>query len=119
MKNAILALIFSLLINCSPTEDKPADLPMAVSNNALTSLTVDGKRYVYTFGGMGAGKTHKDITLRSFRYSLDENLWEELPPLPDTMPKIAAAASVVKDKIYIIGGYYVFPDGHEKSHIRE
>ncbi len=29
--------------------------------------------------------------------------------------KIASAASVVKGKIYIIGGYHVFPDGHEKS----
>ena len=99
---------------CTPERDLDR-MPVTISNNAVVGFTDDGGDYIYSFGGIDGSKTISGITLRSFRYSIDENQWEELAALPDTMPKIAAAASLVKDKIYIIGGYHVFPDGHEKS----
>ncbi len=92
-----------------------AVMPIAVTNHAIAAVEVDGKDYVYTFGGLGTGKTHQDITLRSFKYDVAANVWSEIAALPDTMGKIAAAASTVGGKIYIVGGYHVFPDGHEKS----
>lgn len=92
-----------------------ADMPAAITNHAIAAVHVDGKAYVYTFGGLGAGKAAEDITLRSFRYDVSENAWREIAALPDTMGKIASAASTVNGKIYIIGGYHVFPDGHEQS----
>lgn len=108
-----LVLIFAAC-DQNPIEEL-AELSIPITNNAVCGVVVDGKEYVYSFGGLGAGKTHEDITLRSFRLDVQANIWTEIDPLPDTMPKIAAAASVVKGKIYIIGGYHVFPDGHEKS----
>ncbi len=92
-----------------------AEMPMAITNHAIASVEVGGKDYVYTFGGLEAGKTYSDITLRSFKYDVSENIWSEIAALPDTMGKVAAAASTVAGKIYIVGGYHVFPDGHEKS----
>lgn len=116
MKNFPKILLAFALLSCEVSKPlDPPDMPMAVSNNAVVGIQVDGKDYVYSFGGIGTGKTHVDITLRSFKYSVEESLWTEIASLPDTMGKIASAASVVKGKIYIIGGYYVFPDGHEKS----
>lgn len=121
MKNSFyycFALLFcSFLSQCQPAAPfaRMADMPMAITNNALCGITIDNKEYVYSFGGLGKNKTHEDITLRSFKYDVQENLWSEIAALPDTMGKVAAAANVIKGKIYIVGGYYVFPDGHEKS----
>lgn len=117
MRNFILAAPLLVILSCAqpPSQRVINKLPLGVSNNAVTAINLSGKEYIYSFGGIDNTKSHSGITLKSFRYSVSENQWDEIDPLPDTMPKIAAAASVVKGKIYIIGGYYVFPDGHEKS----
>lgn len=71
---------------------------------------------LFVFGGLGAGKTHADITLKSYLVSIrhpDKAEW--LPPLPDTLGKIASAASTLNNIIYIVGGYHVFPNHQERS----
>jgi len=113
-KNSSLAISLFFAITAYG-QSQTSDLPIAISNNAVVGIKVDGKDYVYSFGGIGAAKTHNDITLRSYKYDVSENIWTEIAALPDTMPKIASATSVVGGLIYIIGGYHVFPDGHEKS----
>ena len=114
MRNYSSLFLFTVLISCK-AKVNPDRIPITISNNAIASVDVDGRDYIYSFGGIGNSKDHSDITLRSFKYSVDENVWEEISPLPDTMPKIASAASVINGIIYIVGGYHVFPDGHEKS----
>ncbi len=90
-------------------------LPIPISNNAVTQATIGGSSYVYSFGGIGTSKTYSDITLRSFKYDVLNNTWSEIAPLPSGQPRIAAAASTVKNKIYIIGGYSVAANGNETS----
>jgi N-acetylneuraminic acid mutarotase len=90
-------------------------MPMAVSNNAVAAAAVGKTTYVYSFGGIDTSKKYSGITQKSFRYKTRTKKWAEIPSLPDTLGKIASAASTVKNKIYIIGGYHVFKDGTEKS----
>lgn len=90
-------------------------MPFATSNNAVCEAIVGGNEFVYSFGGIGTGKTYADIHLRSFKYTVSTNTWEEIDPLPDALTKIAAGASFVKDKIYILGGYHVYSNGNEIS----
>ena len=92
-----------------------APMPEPVSNNAVTEGSVNGKPYIYSFAGIDSTKIYSGIHLKAFRYDVDADQWDTLPPLPDTMGKIAAAANRVGDVIYIIGGYHVFSDGHEVS----
>ncbi len=91
------------------------DMPIAVANNAVVAANVNGREYVYSFGGIATGLTYADITQQSFRYDVLANTWDTLPPLPDTLGKLAMAASYVNGKIYIIGGYHVLPNGNEIS----
>jgi hypothetical protein len=79
----------------------------------LASAKVNGNTYVYSFCGIDSSKNHSGIHLKSFRFNVNQNLWESFPDVPDTLGKIAAAASVIKDTIYIIGGYHVMPNGYE------
>lgn len=121
MRRYLLALnlLFSLSLFAQTdsawqiTELQP--LPEAVSNNAVIQAQVNGEWYVYSFTGIGGNLTYSGIHLKAFKFDYGQNSWSALPDVPDTMGKIAAAASVVKGKIYIIGGYHVFANGDEIS----
>ena len=89
--------------------------PERITNNAVAEGLVNGVPYIYTFGGLDSTKLYSGIHLRSYRYNTNTNVWDTIAVLPDTLGKIAAAASRVKDKIYIIGGYHVYANGGEAS----
>lgn len=90
-------------------------MPFRTSNNAVCEASVAGEDFVYSFGGIDFTKSYDGIHQRSFKYTVASNSWEEIAPLPDTLGKIAAGASFVKGKIYILGGYHVFANGNEIS----
>jgi hypothetical protein len=90
-------------------------MPERVSNNAVVEGFINGEPYVYSFAGIDSTLSDSGIHLRSYRYSVNDDVWQAIPPLPDDMGKVAASASRVGDIIYIIGGYYVFPSGREES----
>ncbi len=91
--------------------DELEPMPQAISNNSV----VGHKGYVYSFSGIDNTKIYSGISNAAFKYDISTDTWSALPDLPDDRTKIAAAASVVKDKIYIIGGYTVLASGNEIS----
>lgn len=92
-----------------------APMPEAVSNNAVCEGYVNGKAYVYSFAGIDTSKSHDGIHLRSWRYDVENDAWQALPDLPDTLGKVASGASYLNGIVYIIGGYHVFDNGSEVS----
>lgn len=90
-------------------------MPVRVSNNAVASAFDGNSTCVYSFGGIDSTKAYSGIHRKSFKYHVGTQHWQQIPDLPDTLGKIASAASVVKNKIYIIGGYHVFQNGNETS----
>jgi len=95
--------------------DSMENLPEPVSNNAVCEGWANDTGYVYSFGGIDSTKIWSGIHLRSFRYNTITNIWDTIPTLPDTLGKIAAAASWVDSIIYIIGGYHVYGNHNEAS----
>lgn len=92
-----------------------ASMPERVSNNAVCEGFINGEAYVYSFAGIDSTKIYSGIHLKAYRYSVADDQWEIIAPLPDDMGKIAASASRVGDIIYIIGGYHVFANNSEES----
>jgi Secretion system C-terminal sorting domain/Kelch motif len=91
-------------------------LPVSVTNNAVTAAKVGNKPYVYSFAGMDSTKIWSGIHLDAWRLNVENETWSALPPVPDAAGgKIAASASTVKNKIYVIGGYHVAANGAEVS----
>ena len=124
MNRICLLLLFPLLLSScqEKTEVEPKwsveekkDLPFPVSNQAVVEGFIEDEPYVYSFGGLDSTKSYAGIHLRSFRYDVKRDQWKEILALPDTLGKIAHAASRVGDTIYIMGGYHVFKDGSELS----
>lgn len=90
-------------------------MPIPIANNAVTHGTVGGEYYVYSFGGIDSTKSWAGITKRSFRYHVLTDTWEEIDTLPAALENVAAGASTVNNKIYILGGYHVYSNGNEIS----
>ncbi len=90
-------------------------LPEPVSNNAVCEGFVGETSFVYSFAGIDKTKLYSGIHLKSFRLNTLTGKSERIPDLPDTLGKVAAGASRVKDNIYIIGGYHVFSNRTELS----
>jgi len=92
-----------------------APMPTSISNNATCEAQVGNDFFLYSFSGIDATKLYSGINLNSYKYNVQTDSWTTITSLPDTMGKIAAGASFVNDKIYIIGGYYVTSGGQEYS----
>lgn len=109
----ITTLLFTVLLGSLSTAVAQwtwtpiAALPMPMANHTLCGGQVSGEWNVYAFGGITTGLTNADIHRSAFRYDLNTDQWSALPDIPDTLGKIASAASVVGDVAYVIGGYHV------------
>ncbi|MFK7776427.1 MAG: T9SS type A sorting domain-containing protein [Saprospiraceae bacterium] len=116
MKNisTLLFLFISINIFGQVFYELP-NMPMPVANNAVTEATVNGITHVYSFAGIDETKIYTGIHKKAFRYNTQSQVWDEIAELPSGNGRIAAGASVVKNKIYIIGGYEVFSNGSEVS----
>lgn len=97
------------------TITRSGSLPEGVSNQAVSEGFVHGVAYLYSFGGIDSTKLYSGIHLRSYRINTKTGVAERIEDVPDTLGKIASAASRINDTIYVIGGYHVFEDGKEKS----
>lgn len=125
MKNSMLLAISILLFSCTQkaTQDSQKklivttlkELPEQTTNNAVAEGFIEEKKYIFTFGGLDSTKQYTGIHKRSYKYDVVNNVWQQIANLPDTLGKIASAASRVKNIIYVLGGYHVFKDHTEKS----
>ena len=117
MKNWTLLISFFLLSLSVLAQSitRLADMPEPVTNQAITFAKVNGEGFVYSFAGLDSTKLFSGIHQKGFKYDVVNDVWQEIDPLPSGNGRIAAGASRVKDKIYIIGGYEVFEDDSEIS----
>jgi len=91
-------------------------LPIAVSNNAVTSVDHgDGTTTIYSFMGIINPLDEDTITPLSFRITLPDGAWESIAdaPLLNGLSKIGANAVTVAGEVYLVGGYSV--DGFSET----
>jgi len=116
MKRALLLLallLIALLLGAAllPAADAPriANMPAAVSGNAVASLK--GGLELFSIMGMGPRKTWDDITNRVYIFSLTTGKWRDGRPVPGVAGRLGAAAIGVRGKVFLFGGYVVDGQG--------
>ncbi len=123
MKRILSFFILTIFMaSCQPAPKKVTlnwsdseSLPVAISNNAVASAQIDGNWFIYSFLGLEKGKTYEDVSTYAARFNVNEQVWEELPEVPDHTGRLGSTAESVNGNIYIFGGYTVAEDGSEIS----
>lgn len=91
-------------------------MPFKTSNNAVSSAIVNDTTYVYSFFGIDTTKEWSGIHSKAFKYNTVSQIWDTLLNISDSLGGvIAAGASTINNKIYIIGGYHVYSNSNEIS----
>jgi len=85
------------------------------SNNAVTAVSTEAGTYLYSFLGLGSGKTWLDISADAFVLAPGASAWRKLSPLAGQQGRLAASAVVVGKAAWLFGGYTVDKDGGEIS----
>src|ERR1700704_6282150 len=113
MRNVALALIlfFSTPVNEWTTL---ASLSEPVSNNAVASIVHKDRTLIFSFMGIGESKTYESITRKAMVFDSRRSAWQNLPPVPGTVGRIAASAVAVNGQVILLGGYSVDADGKEE-----
>jgi N-acetylneuraminic acid mutarotase len=113
MKRA--AFLFTLLLGAAllPAADAPkiADMPAAVSSNAVASLK--GGLELFSIMGVGPRKTWDDVTNRVYIFTLTSGKWREGRPVPGVAGRLGASAIGARGKVFLFGGYVVDGQGAE------
>ena len=90
-------------------------LPSPVSNNAVASIEIGEKSFIFSFNGLGSGKTWRDVGSLAFQCEVGNDAWTVLDDVPGGEGRLATVAVGVGDGVFIFGGYTVAEDGTEKS----
>lgn len=114
MRRLPLLAVWPLLLGAAPPLPVPA-LPEPVTNNAVAGLVRAGRLELYSFLGLGPGRTGRDVSAAAWRWREGDAGWTALPPVPGGAGRLAAAACAVGGQVYVFGGYTVDEQGAEVS----
>ncbi|MFQ5564395.1 MAG: Kelch repeat-containing protein [Parvularculaceae bacterium] len=107
---------------CAPIGDEKtaparvvAALPVAHANNAVAAVSREEKTTLYSFNGLRAGKTWRDISRMAFACTLPDGACRRIADVPVERGRLASVAVALDGKIFVFGGYTVAEDGTEVS----
>ncbi len=104
-----------LLLGTSVMAYEIPDMPVPVSNNAVTAVSGEDGLALYSFTGLLSGKSWQHVTNRSWWLPAGADQWQELPPVPGDMGRLAAVAVTAGQTVWVFGGYTVAEDHSEVS----
>jgi N-acetylneuraminic acid mutarotase len=110
---AFCVLLVVLVVSVRAAAPRFAPLPAPISNNAVASLKIGKRHLLFTFMGIGPGKTWKDISGSAYQLDLSGGKWDELRSIPGTAGRLAATAIGLRGQVFLLGGYLVAGDGSE------
>jgi N-acetylneuraminic acid mutarotase len=105
---------FTFLISLISTFCSGQQLAEPVTNNAVAVLRQGKHTMIYSFFGLDSTKKWSGVHNKVIRYNLQSGESSVVLRMPD-LGRLAAGASVISNKAYVVGGYAVFENGKEKS----
>lgn len=116
---AVILLMSGLFCRAAAQEAIPEislpELSVPASNNAAALLQAENGIRLFSFKGMGKGKSWQDTTLSAFTLSPGGGKWHRISPVPGGPGELAATAITLGGRIYVFGGYSVARDGAEQT----
>ena len=79
-------------------------LPTPVTNNAVTSVHVEGQDLVYSLMGLGPEKTWNSITNAANAFNVKYNKWTPIRSVPGP-GRLGASAASARLQVFVLGGF--------------
>ncbi|MFD2167020.1 Kelch repeat-containing protein [Thalassotalea euphylliae] len=121
MKKYNVLATLSLSVSLFANAEALPPLPEPVANNAVTSVSVNGDTYLFSFNGLGKNRDYKAVHNKAFMLKVGEPKWQKIADVPIQQPvtgltgRLASVATSIKDSAYVFGGYTVAKDHSEVS----
>jgi len=111
-----LGLCINTLASGQVLQTEPlVSLPLPLTNNAVTAVTVADREYIISFAGLASGKEHGDTLDDTYVLDVKAARWSKANPVPGGVGRLASTAATVGELAYVFGGYTVAEDGSEVS----
>ena len=107
----LLCAVLSSCYSCT----QHYSLPEPVTNNAVAALLKDARPMLYSFYGLDSTKRWSGVHKRVYRLDIKAGISHQIGNVPDEHGRLASAASAIKNRAYVAGGYAILGNGKEKS----
>lgn len=107
----LLAFIAATLATAT-AQDEPDPLPVPLTNNAVTSVKVQGQTLVYSFMGLGASKTWDAVKNSAYALNVKYGRWTTIRSIQGS-GRLGAAAVSVGEEVFVVGGYVPDKSGQQ------
>ena len=110
-----LLLISTLLwpILAAAAEEQYQPLPAPVTNNAVAAVRINGQLLVYSFMGMGPGKTWNAVSNAAYALNVKYDKWTAVRSAPGS-GRLGTVAAGAAEQVFLFGGYVIDPSGLEQ-----
>ena len=99
----IWAVVGALTCNAGVGEELQP-LPSPITNNAVTSVHVQGQDLVYSLMGLEAGKTWDSVTNTVNAFNVRYDKWTTVRAVPGS-GRLGASAVSARDQVFVLGGF--------------
>jgi N-acetylneuraminic acid mutarotase len=113
MKNTLLISALLLPVLAGAAEEQYQPLPVPVTNNAVAAVRINGQLLVYSFMGLGPGKTWNAVSNAAYALNVKYDKWTEIRPAPGS-GRLGTVAVGAAEQVFLFGGYVVDPSGLEQ-----
>lgn len=108
----ILSALVAATLAAASAQDQLDPLPVALTNNAVTSVKVQGQTLVYSFMGLGASKTWDAVKNSAYALNLKYGRWTTIRSIQGS-GRLGAAAVSVGEEVFVMGGYVPDKSGQQ------
>lgn len=100
----ILLAVFLAALGTALGQEELQPLPVPLTNNAVTSVKVQGQTLVYSFMGLSSSKKWDAVKNSAYALNLRYGKWTTIRSIQGS-GRLGAAAVSVGEEVFVIGGY--------------
>jgi len=108
----ILIAVIAATLATASAQDQPDPLPLPLTNNAVTSVKVQGQTLVYSFMGLGASKNWDAVKNSAYALNLKYGRWTTIRSIQGS-GRLGATAVSVGEEVFVMGGYVPDKSGQQ------
>jgi len=108
MKKRLFLIPFCAVVviaaSVSSSSEELQPLPTPVTNNAVTSVHVEGQDLIYSLMGLGPDKAWSSVTNAANAFNVKYNKWTTIRSVPGP-GRLGASAASARLQVFVLGGF--------------